>query len=54
MRLPRVHGVIRRRLLVNFRLDPDVAQRQLPASFHPKLHDGHAVAGICLIRLEVS
>ena len=52
MRIPRIHGVIRRRLLVNFRLDPDVAQRQLPAPFRPKLHDGKAVAGICLIRLE--
>jgi hypothetical protein len=55
MRMPkvsRVHGVIRRRLLVNFRLDPDVAQAQLPKPFRPKLHDGHAVAGICLIRLE--
>ena len=52
MRVPKVHGVIGRRLLVNFRVDPDVIQRQLPAPFRPKLHDGHAVAGICLIRLE--
>ena len=55
MRVPkvsRVRGIIRRRLLVNFRLDPDVAQAQLPKPFRPKLHEGHAVAGICLIRLE--
>jgi hypothetical protein len=52
MNLPKVHGVIGRRLLVNFRVDPDVIQRQLPTPFRPKLHDGHAVAGICLIRLE--
>ena len=52
MKLPKVHGVIRRRLLVNYRLDPDVAQRQLPGAFRPKLHDGYAIAGICLIRLE--
>jgi hypothetical protein len=52
MNLPKVHGVIGRRLLVNFRADPGVIQRQLPAPFRPKLHDGHAVAGICLIRLE--
>lgn len=52
MNLPRVHGVIGRRLLVNFRVDPAVIQGQLPAPFRPKLHDGHAVAGICLIRLE--
>jgi hypothetical protein len=52
MNIPKVHGVIGRRLLVNFRVDPAVIQRQLPAPFRPKLHDGHAVAGICLIRLE--
>ena len=52
MKLPNVHGVIRRRLLVNYRLDPDVAQRQLPDTFRPKLQTGYAIAGICLIRLE--
>jgi uncharacterized protein DUF2071 len=52
MQLPRVHGVIGRRLLVNFRADPAGVQRLLPPPFRPKLHAGHAVAGICLIRLE--
>ncbi|HWM91264.1 MAG TPA: DUF2071 domain-containing protein [Thermoanaerobaculia bacterium] len=52
MRFPKIHGVIRRRLLVNFRVEPDVMQRHLPAPFRPKLHDGYAIAGICLIRLE--
>jgi hypothetical protein len=52
MQFPKVHGVIGRRLLVNFRAEPQVIQRQLPAPFRPKLHAGHAVAGICLIRLE--
>jgi hypothetical protein len=52
MRLPKVHGTIRRRLLINYRVDPAVIQRQLPASFRPKLHHGSAVAGMCLIRLE--
>jgi hypothetical protein len=39
-------------MLVNFRVDPEVMQRHLPNRFRPKLHEGHAVAGICLIRLE--
>jgi hypothetical protein len=52
MRLPKVHGTIKRRLLVNFRVDPAVMQRHLPAPFRPKLHDDYAIAGICLIRLE--
>jgi hypothetical protein len=50
--MPNIQGLIRRRLLVNFRVDPLVIQRQLPAPFRPKLQDGYAVAGVCLIRLE--
>lgn len=52
MRLPVIQGVIRRRVLMNFRVDPDVIRRQLPRPFEPKLLHGSAVAGICLIRLE--
>jgi len=52
MRLPILEGVIRRRVLVNYRVDPDLLARQLPPPFRPKLHNGAAVGGICLIRLE--
>ncbi|MES2996591.1 MAG: DUF2071 domain-containing protein [Verrucomicrobiota bacterium] len=52
MRLPVIHGLIRRRLLVNFRVDAEVMRRFLPPPFRPKLHRGYAIAGICLIRLE--
>jgi hypothetical protein len=52
MRLPKVHGTIKRRLLINYRVDPAVMQRLLPAPFRPKLHEGYAIAGMCLIRLE--
>lgn len=52
MRLPKVHGTIKRRLLINYRVDPAVMQRQLPSPFRPKLHEGLAIAGMCLIRLE--
>ena len=51
MRLPLVRGTIERRLLVNFAMDPEVAGGLVPAPFSPKLVHGHAVAGICLIRL---
>lgn len=51
MRLPVVKGIIERRLLVNFRVDPDVIRGILPREFEPKLVNGHAIAGICLIRL---
>lgn len=52
MRLPAIEGIIRRRILVNYRVKPEVVQRLLPSGFRPKLYEGHAVAGICLIRLE--
>ncbi len=52
MQSPALQGIIRRRILVNFRVDPDVIQRQLPPPFVPMLVAGWAIAGICLIRLE--
>jgi len=52
MRIPVIRGMIKRRLLVNFRADPEVVQRILPEPFKPKLHAGHAIGGVCLIRLE--
>ena len=52
MRFPVVRGNIKRRMLINFRVDAAVMQKVLPAPFRPKLHEGYAVAGICLIRLE--
>jgi len=51
MRLPALEGVIDRRLLVNYRVDPEIAARWLPAPFRPQLVNGFVVAGICLIRL---
>ncbi len=52
MRIPAMQGIIQRRILVNYRVDPQVIQKLLPARFRPKLYDGHAIAGICLIHLE--
>lgn len=52
MRLPVLRGLIERRILVNYRADPEVVQQQLPAPFRPKLFRGHALVGICLIRLR--
>jgi hypothetical protein len=52
MRLPTVHGTIKRRLLINYRVDPIVIGRVLPPPFRPKLHQDSAIVGLCLIRLE--
>lgn len=52
MRIPTIQGVINRRLLINFRVDPDVLAARLPAPFRPQLVGGCGIAGICLIRLK--
>jgi len=52
MMLPAIRGVIDRRMLVNFRVDPAVLAALLPAPFRPKVFAGSGVAGICLIRLR--
>lgn len=49
--LPAVVGVIERRLLVNYRVDPSALERLLPHPFRPQLIAGSGLAGICLIRL---
>ena len=51
MYIPTLEGVIDRRLLINYRVDPTALQRLLPAPFRPKLIHGKGIAGICLIRL---
>lgn len=50
--IDRVRGTIARRILLNYRIDPEVAAARLPAGFEPKLANGYALGGICLIRLE--
>jgi hypothetical protein len=52
MQLPVIRGVIDRRILVNYRVDPDVLAGLLPAPFRPKLVNGKGMAGVCLIRLK--
>ncbi|MFE1377706.1 DUF2071 domain-containing protein [Streptomyces sp. NPDC058740] len=51
MKPPRLASVIERRLLVNYRVDPEAVAPLLPAPLRPQLVRGHAVAGICLLRL---
>src|SRR5262245_8576944 len=51
MELPVIRGLIERRILANYRVDPVVLAAQLPAPFRPKVVNGWGIAGICLIRL---
>jgi hypothetical protein len=52
MKLPAINGIIRRRILLNYRIAPEVVRAILPSNFQPKLVDGYSIAGICLIRLD--
>ncbi|HEY7440522.1 MAG TPA: DUF2071 domain-containing protein [Acidimicrobiia bacterium] len=52
MMQPKMRSRVARRLLINYRVDPTVAARALPEPFRPRLVDGSAIGGICLIRLE--
>jgi len=52
MRVPEIVGLIDRRILVNYRVDPAHLAPLVPPPFRPLLRDGWAVAGICLIRLS--
>ena len=53
MKLDKLAGTIERRLLINYRVDPDIAADILPPPFKPALVGGYAIAGICLIQLRV-
>jgi hypothetical protein len=46
-----VEAMIRRRLLVNFRVRPEILAQTLPTPFEPRLVRGWGMAGICLIGL---
>jgi Uncharacterized conserved protein (COG2071) len=52
VKIPAIKGIIDRRILINFRVDPDIVSRIIPAPFKPKVYEGKAIVGICLIRLK--
>ena len=52
MRFPAIHGIIDRRVLVNFRVDPSILSALCPDPFRPHVINGFGMAGICLIRLK--
>ncbi|GGG50608.1 DUF2071 domain-containing protein [Bizionia arctica] len=52
MRIPKIKGIIDRRILINYQIDKEVLENYLPKPFKPKLVNGKGIAGICLIRLK--
>ena len=52
MKIPRIHGYIERRILINFTADPKSVAKIIPFPFRPKIYKDKAIVGICLIRLK--
>jgi hypothetical protein len=52
MNLPVIKGNIKRRILINYQIEPYEAMKLLPKPFRPKVFKGKAIIGICLIKLE--
>jgi hypothetical protein len=52
LKIPAIHGLIERRILVNYRVDTAALAKTLPSPFRPQLVGGFGIAGICLIRLK--
>lgn len=50
--LPIMEGVIRRRVLLNFRVEPDLVTPLLPAPIEVLSVNGVAIVGVCLIGME--
>jgi hypothetical protein len=47
-----VRGLMRRRILVNYRVEPSAIEGLVPPPFDLRLVHGKAMVGVCLIRLE--
>ncbi len=52
MKIPKIKGLIDRRILINFTADPKVVAKIIPLPFRPKIFKDKAIVGICLIRLK--
>lgn len=47
-----ITGTIDHRILLNYRIDPEVMKKQLPPEFTPKIVNGYAIGGICQVSLS--
>jgi hypothetical protein len=52
MELPVLNGIIDRRILINYRIEPKVVKSLLPPHLEPVVINGYASGGICLLRLK--
>lgn len=52
MKIPTIKGIIDRRVLINYTVDPEIIAKLIPKPFRPHVYKGKAIVGICLIRLK--
>lgn len=52
MFLDTIHGIIERRVLLNYRIKPDILAMALPEPYRPKTYAGWGIGGICMIRFK--
>lgn len=52
MKIPSISGIIDRRILVNYKLAPEVAVKLISSPLTPTIVNGFAIVGVCLIRLK--
>lgn len=50
--LPVLEGLIRRRILLNLRVDPELVRPTIPEPLELNVQHGYAIVGVCLIGLE--
>lgn len=50
--LPVIRGILDRRILLNYSLDPDYLKKFLPKPFRPRLYNGVGIGGVCMIRFS--
>lgn len=50
LQLPVITGILDRRILLNYTLDPDRLRQFLPKPFKPRLYNGAGIGGVCMIR----
>ena len=51
MKLPKLATTIERRIFLTYAVEPELIASQLPDGIKPKLFNGKASAGVCLIRM---
>jgi hypothetical protein len=52
MLIDSIHGIIDRRVLLNYRIEPGVLQRVLPPPFQVKRYGDYGIGGVCMIRFK--